>query len=284
MSEQKIAIRFDSQILNNLEACHRKLKYASIVGYVPERKAEPLSKGTLVHDGLKSYYKAIMSGVSKREAIDAMVETVRKKSLSSDLPIPNCEEIVTTLVQYGQYRISDSWVPLAIEEPFSYVFFENDQFQILHEGIVDAIIADINIKMAVVDHKTSSRRGTVSSMSNQFKGYAKAFNSPHVIVNKIGFQKTLPVEEKFSRQLLSYTPSVIEEWVNKAIRKISEYGAKYGDAEWMDEANETSCDKFSGCIYRWVCEQSPDVRDTLLVQNFRIRGAWDPFKRDEDDE
>jgi hypothetical protein len=286
MSEpsEKIIVRFDSQILNNLEACHRKLKYSSIKGYVPVTKPKPLSRGVLVHDGMKAYYLAIMDNTSRKEAMDAMVNAVRIKQVQSDLPIAESELVVKTLIDYCLYRMEDSWIPLAVEQPFSKILYEDDEIIILQEGIVDLIIADKMIKQATVDHKSSSRNSYVSPMSNQFKGYSSAFGTPHVIVNKIGFQKTLPSSEKFVRNLITYPPSVIEEWEQKVIRRMKRYAMMLNDPIAMDEANETSCDKYGGCIFRGVCEQPPTMRETLLINDFRIRGAWDPFKRDEDDD
>lgn len=283
MSE-KLIIRFDSQILNNLEACARKLKYSSIKGYVPQHKATPLSKGILVHDGMKAYYTAIMQNIGRKDAMDAMVEAVRLKQVQSDLEISESEEVVKTLIQYCLFRMEDSWIPLAVEQPFSYVLYEDDEIVILHEGIVDLLIADKMIKMATVDHKSSSRNSYISPMSNQFKGYARAFGTPNIIVNKIGFQKTKPPAEKFVRSLITYPTSVIEEWEQKAIRRIKHYAMMLNDPIAMDEANETSCDKYSGCIYRSVCEQTPSIRETLLLNDFRVRGPWDPFKRDDDED
>jgi len=242
-----------------------------------------LSKGVLVHDGLKIYYRAIMDGSNRRTALDAMIEGLRMKALKSDLEIPDSEEVVKTLTQYALYRMEDSLMPIAVEQPFSYILYEDDEIVILHEGIVDLVAADKMIKMAVVDHKSSSRNAYISSMSNQFKGYALAFQTPNIIVNKIGFQKTLPPDQKFVRSLLSYSDSVIEEWKQKAIRKMKRYASIIHDPMLMDEANETSCDKYSGCIYRSVCEQPPSIREHLLLTNFRVRGPWDPFKRDDDD-
>lgn len=284
MKADKTIIRFDSQILNNLESCARKLKWASHVGYVPEHKADSLSKGILVHDAMAAYYTAIKDGISRRDAIDAMIAAIDKKILKTDLDLPVAMEVKKAATEYAMFRIEDSWIPLAIEQPFSYTIYEDDDYIFLHEGIVDLVIADVNIKMAVVDHKSSSRNSYVSSMSNQFKGYARAFSCPNMIVNKIGFQKTLPPAQKFVRSLMSYPQSVIEEWEQKVIRRMKRYAMMLNDPVAMDEANETSCDKYSGCVYRSVCEQSPQVRENLLLANFRVRGAWDPFKRDEEDD
>lgn len=277
----KLIVRFDAHLLNTIESCMYKTKLSIIDRWVPPIKDESLSKGLLVHDGMKVYYTAIMNGSTRKDAMDAMITSIRKRSTTSDLSIPLCEEVVAALLEYGIFYIDDDWVPLAIEQPFSYVLYEDDNLIILHEGVVDLIMASSKIKMAVVDHKSSKRNSTILSLSNQFKSYSKAFATHYVIINKIGFQKTLPPAQKFVRQLISYNNEIIDAWVAKAIRRIKQY---IRDREQNNfEMNETACDKYRGCIFRFVCDMPKSSHESLLIDKYRVGPEWDPFHREEED-
>jgi hypothetical protein len=95
-----------------------------------------------------------------------------------------------TIYQFKEYTTHfqhDEWQPLAVEEVGTKCLYEDEILKILYNFKIDLMAQKGHI-LAPWDHKTSSRRGTVNSLSNQFIGYAYGVGVNYVVVNKIGFQ------------------------------------------------------------------------------------------------
>jgi hypothetical protein len=109
-------------------------------------------------------------------------------------------------------------------------------------------------------------------------GYCWALNMNQVIINRVGFQKTVSAQDRFQRIFLSYERELIKEWVQQAVY----WGhilAGYIDKDYFPP-NFTSCDKYAGCIFQQVCGTIPQVRDFKL-QSFYYQGdPWSPHTRD----
>ena len=143
----------------------------------------------------------------------------------------------------------------------------------MYQGKIDLTIAISNAHLIPIDHKSSSRRGKPEYLSNQFQGYCWLLGVNNIIINKIGFQKTLKDNEKFERHTLSYPPELIEEWRQNAIYWLKKYISD-GERNFYPP-NFTSCDKYSGCIYEEVCRKTEEVREYKLSQLFQERPKWD---------
>ncbi len=132
----------------------------------------------------------------------------------------------------------------------------------------------MNVPFMPVDHKSSKRRGEIISLSNQFIGYAWLLGTHNVMVNKIGFQKTLKPSERFTRATLSYTSDVINEWAENAVFWIKLQ--RHHDETGNYPRNYTSCDKWGGCVYRPICETERGARDYKIRQLFDVKEVkWD---------
>jgi hypothetical protein len=125
-------------------------------------------------------------------------------------------------------------------------------------------------------------------MSNQFIGYCFILQCNHIIIDKIGFQKTLKPSERFQRFILHIDQGRIDEWVNNSVKTLLLHLAT--TVENDDEAkmyfdvtrairpammNLTSCDKYSGCIYGKICESNPEGRQWIKERDFIVRERWD---------
>lgn len=297
-------IALDSQILNTVQACARKVNFEFIQNWRPTEKAEALEKGDLMHRMLAHYYRAKLEGRTDiNVAIEEAVELAHVASINMDLNESTIDENIMQFKAYCLYYQNDGWKPLEVERPFSKVLYRREDevvwrvgdvvateqtpnavktvlsegLQILYEGVID-LIADTPHGIFVTDHKTASRRSTPSKLSNQFMGYCWATESFNFIVNRIGFQKTLAASERFQRPFLSYNKQILDEWAQNAI-----YWTKmlvhYIDTGFFPP-NFTSCDKYSGCIFQKVCESIPEVREFKLVSNFYVGEPWSPHTRD----
>lgn len=298
-------IALDSQILNTVQLCGRKVNFEFLQNWRPTEKAPALEKGDLMHRMLAHYYRARKEGRSDFPVVvDEAVEIARVAATEMELTDSDVDENVKQFKEYAVFYSNDGWRPLEVERPFSKVLYRREDeeiwrlsngtivtpntpdatkevlsegLQILYEGVID-LIADTPHGIFVVDHKTASRRSTPTKLSNQFMGYSWATGSYNFIVNRIGFQKTLKVEERFQRPFLSYNKQILDEWAQNAI-----WWTKML-VHWIDTGffppNFTSCDKYAGCIFQKVCESIPEVREFKLMTNFYVGEPWSPHTRD----
>lgn len=276
MSQQ--ILRMDSQILNRVCECPRKTSLSYVLRYAPAQTDADLDIGALVHIALENHYKEL----KKRELtydsiVEKGIELMRSEVLHMDLPVDQGELCVKTYLEYSQFRRGESWIPIEIEQPFSKVIYESPELVILYEGVIDLIFEDIEISTGICDHKKQKQNRQISMSPNQFKGYCWATGLRNVIINKIGFQKTLPPEKKFARVVLSYPKALIDEWERTAIYHGRRYAAYLELAEFPP--NFSACDLYKGCLYRRVCNAIPEVREHILDTEFRIGKAWDPWTK-----
>jgi hypothetical protein len=194
-------------------------------------------------------------------------------AVKMDLEAAVSESVIYQFSEYCKYYQHDGWHPLAVEEVGSKVLYEDEDLKIIYNFKID-LIAEKGTILAPWDHKTASQRKEPTSVSNQFIGYCYGLGVDYIVVNKIGFQKTLPPKERFQRFTLQITPQRIDEWVVNSIYWAKQYLACTEADYWP--MNLTSCDKYSGCIYlRQICEVAPENRLYNLERDFKIGDEWD---------
>jgi hypothetical protein len=289
---QKI-LSIDATILNTFQNCARKAKYSFIDNLRPPDKEEALERGDLIHKMLEVYYslqltnfdfdtevwkEIIASGIKapinrKHETIRDFAVTVgRYFSTKMSLITEDIEESIYQFTEYANYYQHDSWSPLAVEEVGSKILFENEQYKFIYNFKVDLVAEQAKI-IAPFDHKTSRRRSEPSSLSNQFIGYCYGLGMNNIVVNKIGFQKSLSPQQRFNRFILTIDDARIQEWIENTIywcARILEYKET---EQWP--MNLTSCDKYSGCIYASLCESDPESRLYKIERDFKVEQPWD---------
>lgn len=277
----KAQMVLDSQILNNYQACPTKAYYAFILNAKLPIKTEDLDKGDFIHYMLKFHYKLVMHNQQHRGKIipyEEIINIVKRKAenyvLKLDLPAELAIQVYKTYDEYARYYQNEHWQILEVERPFAKVLYEDEKIRIIYCGIIDLLT-----NVAIVDHKSSSKRGEPTGLSNQFMGYSWAFGVNNLVINKVGFQKTLEPKDKFERYTKSYFKEILDEWQENTIRTALELYDDYNNLEQMTKKkNLTSCDKYSGCIYRKLCESNKEVREFILSKNYSIGEPWKPLK------
>lgn len=277
-------IALDSQILNTVSMCARKVDLGFIKNWRPTEKAEALEKGDLMHRMLKHYYVARKNGrTDLHNVIEEAVAIGRAATIEMDLNESTIDENIKQFTAYCHYYNQDGWEPLEVEQSFSRELYRREDtpelegLSILYEGVID-LIAKTPHGIFVIDHKTASRRSSPTRLSNQFMGYAWATGSHNVIVNRIGFQKTLKENERFQRLFLSYNDPLLIEWIQSATYW-TEMLVSYIDSNYFPP-NFTSCDKYAGCIFQEVCEAIPEVREFKLQSRFYVGEPWSPHTKE----
>lgn len=298
--EQRV-ISVDSQWVNNIQSCMYKTNLVFLQNMQPTQKAAPLERGSLMHDMLEVYY-----GLRGPRTFDTKIwQDLRESGIDVDgimrAPVPSStntdalyvafckqvgywsaaqkdlagdvvDETIYQFSEYTQFYKNDPWIALAVEEVGSKVMYEDESLKIIYNFKID-LVAQNGSMVAPFDHKTGARRSEPTSLSNQFIGYCFGLGLTNIVINKIGFQKTLKPSERFQRFPLAISVARITEWVDNTVWWIKMWDRC--NSEGFYPKDFTSCDKYSGCMFRKICESDPEARAWKLERDFFKGQIWD---------
>lgn len=294
MTQQIISL--DSQMLSAYQSCEQAFNYQFIQNLRTMKKAEALEKGDLIHRLLEVGYCLKINNINRenfRELSEAGLAAPQEVNhdvirnfcdkiapfyaTRMELPEEEYTEILFHFNEYWDFYRNDQWHPLAVEEVGSKVLYESEDLKIIYTFKID-LVAELGKTVAPFDHKTSKRRQQPNSMSNQFIGYCFGLNLNSIVINSIGFQKTLKPKERFNRFILPIDNARIEEWKRNTVLTVMRMKEAHESGLYL--MNFTSCNKYNeGCPYRPLCESSPESRLYKIDANYRIEETWDPAKK-----
>lgn len=297
----KTVLSFDSQNLNAIQGCARKAQLQFIENLQPQIKAPALEKGDLLHkifeiaDGLigncandnsetwqtlaqESFYMALenLYETSREDKIKFAIEAGKFFATKMDIKTEDSSSVIFQCKEYFDFYRHDPWATLAVEEVATNILYEDEEIQVLYSGKIDRVVEQGNIR-APMDHKSSERRSDPSTLSNQFIGYCWLLNMNNIIIDKIGFQKTLKPAERFQRFILTIDDARIEEWRENSIWWVRSYWENHLKKDFFP-MNFTHCDKYGSCIYAPICESSPEGRSWKKERDFIVSDQWDVAK------
>lgn len=276
----------DSQTLNAYSACGTQYYYRFIMNARRLGSNPAFDKGDLMHMMLKYHYKLIRhnqaanSEMVRRIPYDEIINISQKKAekhlLSLKLPVAEGFEVIRSYREYAQYYSACTWQILEVEKPFAKILYEDSEVRIIYSGIIDLLT-----NMSVVDHKTYSRKSELVAISNQFLGYMWALGTHNIVINRIGFQKTVKADEKFLRPTLSFPQDIIDEWAKNTTRIALDLFRDYNDLpELQRRQNHSACVGNFGhfCEFYNICSVTSEVRDFILQKDYVIKEEWNPTK------
>lgn len=279
----------DSQMLTTFQECGEKFDLTFLQNLRPVHPVEPLVKGDVLHTGLEAYYRYLKAGLQTEtsrsvihsQGIEIAALEMDAKAALNGIDLELAEEVKIATLEYLDFYKDDDLVPLEVEEPFVMVLYENpeDDLRICYAGKIDLVATASRYRWEPVpfDNKTTSRNQTPSGRSNQFFGYCNALGSSQLVVNRIGFQKTLSKAERFKRITLSYPSEYRERWVRNTIKWV--YKLVWALETGRFEENLSSCDKYSGCAMKAICESiNPEAREWVIESKYMVGERWDPTK------
>lgn len=277
----KAIVAIDSTKLNVLQLCGRKYNWVFKQALSPLSKPDYLERGDLMHKMLAPYYIMRRSrsrwAQNKRaheDVIRAALKIGEHFAIQMQLHPDDVQETMFQFTEYCRFYEHDGWDRIiAVEQPGSLVLYEDNEICIVYELKPDLIIQLDNIAVLPVDHKTAKQRKEPSRLANQFIGYCYALKTNNIVINKIGFQKTLKPAERFQRHTLSYPDDVLEEWKNDTVWWVKQL-LRYVDEDYWPP-NFTSCDKWGGCVFEHVCVKERIAREYELMKSFERSETWD---------
>lgn len=273
------------------------LNYRFNLNYVERSgKSNSLECGSMAHSILEFFEKAIISGTTRSEAIeigfkagieykdgystenvyitDESEEGMRNTPEESDSKNIGWKYVISTMEEYFEYYKNDSFTILGAEEVRGSVIFEDDDLRVLWKAKYDCIIDNMTGIMSM-DHKTMKQRRPTMKLNNQFKGQCVLLKSRNIMINKIGWQKSLPPREKFERAIISYSADVLAEFCNDLVPYYARMLAAYTESGVWPQ-NITHCEnKYGQCTYVKVCENDRGMRDEVLELEYVKGKAWD---------
>ena len=284
-------LNVDSQIINNIQSCARKAQLANVYNLQPFEREEALEKGDLMHKMLEVYYSLKLDYEPNRtkgtwkelveeakiyplgDPVQRAIEAGTYFASKMEIEVPVIEEVMQQFEAYCEYYRHDQWHPLHVEKVGTEIIYQEPDLIVAYNFKVDLVAEKGNITDVPWDHKTGKRRQEPSSLSNQFIGYCYCCKSDNIVINKIGFQKSLTPAERFNRYVLTIDKARLEEWRKNTIYWTIQYDQMQADNFYP--MNLTSCDKYAGCIFRKVCETDPENRDWKIRKDFQEVPKWD---------
>lgn len=305
----------DSQILTALMSCPRaadfrfNLNLESLSG-----KSNSLECGSIVHKFVEVYYGSMIKGISREKAFGFGI-TAAELYIQS---CPDCTDFVSTPSQkkpkcghraneypgvkntpkdsvayqtgwqfvldtcdeYHRFYINDHWVPIEVETVKGEVLYEDEDVRVMWKAKLDLVV-DTNQGIFPCDHKTMKQRRETVSLNNQFIGQCLLMRTRNVIINKIGFQKSLKAEEKFTRAPISYSAARLLEWQSEILPFYAKQLLMYAEVGYWPP-NFNHCEgKYGNCNYIEVCQSNPDMREEELKLHFRVGPQWNPTNEDD---
>jgi hypothetical protein len=96
-----------------------------------------------------------------------------------------------------------------------------------------------------------------------------------MFINKIGFQKSLKPNERFTRVPINFSFDRIEEWRTVILPYWAKMMLMYDETGFWPP-NFTHCEnKFGFCQFKEACTADRNMRETILGQYFKVGEPWD---------
>ena len=281
MGQTKIIL--DATTLTTLMSCARLTDFRFNRDFQSAHgKGKALEMGQIVHTYLEHKYKNQINGFGRKESHQYGMTAAQIYSRSEEVRNTSDEDItlaLDTCEQYNTHYLNDPLSPVEIEVVKEKVLYEDEEIAILWKAKLD-MMADNNVGIFPYDHKTMSQRRDTVSLNNQFMGQCLVSGTRTMFVNKIGFQKTLKPNEKFSRTPVTYSFDRLVEWQSVILPYWAKQMVTYHEMNFWPP-NFTHCEsKFGYCQFKGICEADTNIRESALQVDFKVGTKWDPQSND----
>jgi hypothetical protein len=182
--------------------------------------------------------------------------------------------------EYFDYYKNDFWIPLEVEVVKRDIVYEDDNIRVMWKAKLD-VIMDTNQAILPMDHKTMKQNRDTIDLNTQFMGQCFVMKTRSVVINKIGFQKTLKPEQKFFRPIITYTADRLLEWQSEIVPTYAYRLLEYTESGFWPPDYSRCEGKFGLCVFNEVCRVDRNMRETELNVNFVVGPKWDVGNEDD---
>jgi len=197
----------DSQIFSSVMNCPRLTDFRFNHNFISiGGKSSSLECGSIVHTFMKYFYKAIINGVKRADALGfgltAAQLYIKGCPICTDYSgdsKPSCNHkinefpgvknteaedsgynigwkyVLSTCEQYAEFYRNDHWVPIEVDTVKGEILYEDHEVRIMWKAQID-LIMDTNQGIFPVDHKTMKANRNTLSLNNQFIGQCLLMN------------------------------------------------------------------------------------------------------------
>lgn len=275
-----INVVLDATMLDTFMSCECKFNYRFNLNKIPVGSAKPLERGTVIHSGFEHYFKSLQNRVTFNDSLASGIDAMKKDAVLTDLTVEEVDLYIKSFTEScNYYRSRDEQMEiLAVEQAFQYLLHEDEVMRLYMIGKIDLLVNEPGYNNLPYDHKSYERTYPTDKKAVQFCNYAYATGSNYLMVNKVGLQKTLSIEQKHKRIPLSYDPLFMEEWKDDMVNRAYQYLECVTTNKWP--RNVTSCMKYNRpCEYTEVCDSSGiEAKVYKLEANFNVSPIWDVSK------
>lgn len=279
----------DNTALTVYQTCPREYNFSMVQHRRGDGRSPALVFGSAWHKALEIHYK---TNGDARAVMDGVIDSWEGHDYADDYRTLN-----RVMLDYEKY-VAKYGIPS--EEPAPTVGWPDEPLieiastisteELVHPWTVriDRFV-DIDGLVYVEDHKTTSRLDKnyfkQFPLSQQMKGYTyagqKLLPGRKVVGVRINLSHVLTGATEFHRQLVTFSPSEIEEWVentnNWMTRLATDYTLPAG-AAFPGHYGDNGCSrKFGMCGYHPVCSSSPRVRQAVLERDYPVK-PWNPLE------
>ncbi len=277
LSQPKKNIILDATMLSTIMSCGRLTDFRFNHHFQSlDGKSPSLEMGSIVHAYLEKYYQCIIDGVNKKDAHGYGITAAMIYGMSAEVANTKDEDkklALETCELYNEHYKNDLWTLLEVETVKKQVVYEDDEIRLMWSAKLDLIV-DSNAGIIPVDHKTMKQRRDSVSLNNQFLGQCLLMGTRFMVVNKIGFQKTLKPAERFTRATINYTANRMAEWQGTILPYWAKMMMMYDESGYWPP-NWTHCEnKYGFCAFKTVCESDENMREEVLGMHFKVGEPW----------
>lgn len=274
-----IEICLDASQLETIEPCPRKWYYSYALNLIPNQSKRYFDVGSYYHEVLARYYGLPLTGIKDlTERLRQSLAFASESDLLRKFHIKDLDEQKfhrqRLLDYFATYMGEDEKMePIAVEQGFSYLLYEDDSRRYILEGKIDLINKMMPYGLNVMDHKTQSRKDDRWEFNHQVCNYMSFMEScgtpaNYFIYNYLGLQDKIP-PQGIRRVIYKPHPGMLDQWKKEVkltfdamyhARLQAESMHQDGNFNILAEADlyerrRSACDasKYGLCTYHKLC-------------------------------
>lgn len=283
---KRLVVVGNSHSLSDYQQCPRKYEFTGIHKIEPAKDKAVFRRGTVISLMLQTYYQGIIDGLTVVERVMKALEILAaekiplvEKRIVVAPDNPKIKELIEErFMAYVKHYKHEGFIPVAVEQGFSKVLYEDSRVVFVYEGRPDLVMRTKDGRLIVFDHKSTERIDKITPLNNQSIGYCWATPADFFIYNYFGLQANYDPKTNFVRDDVTIDEKIIQPWLATTRNwyyKIlfSEINYKKNiDVEGYHLDPSWQCDgKYGRCDYYSLCTSSSDaVMLNKIRQEFKI--------------